>query len=335
MPVRNEATHIAAGLQSVLDQTFDAARTEIVVVDGESEDGTVEIARAVLHGRANSRVIHNPGRSIPSGMNAGLAGATADVIVRVDGHSRLAPNYVQRCVELLSESRAANVGGLMRPRGDGVIGRAMALALSSKFGIGDSRFHYLERREYVDTVYLGAFRREALEGVGGYDEWLLANEDFELNHRIREAGFGVLLSPEIRSTYIPRASLRSIASQFYNYGRWKAQVMRKHPSSVRPRHLAAPALVATLSVCLPGFALTRKRWLLLPAGLYLTATILGAAFSARPKRLTPALMLVFPAIHLSWGTGVLSGLLRAPQLPSHVIERPAPTSLHDAREGTV
>lgn len=308
MPVRNEAGHIGGALRSVLSQTFDATRTEIIVVDGESDDDTRTIAAATLPGVTHARILNNPRRTTTTGLNLGVQSTDADVIIRVDGHCRLEADYVQRCVDLLSNTGAANVGGLMRPRGEGLVGDAMALALCSKFGIGDSRFHYLENQEYVESVYLGAFRRDVLWEVGLFDETLLANEDFELNHRIREAGYGVLLAPNIRSSYSPRNTLGSIAHQFFRYGQWKARVMKKHPSSIQPRHLVAPALVASLALTLPGYAVRRKRWLLTPILTYALTTMGAAAITGRFTRVRAALCLVFPAMHLSWGLGILVGL---------------------------
>ncbi|HEV3310522.1 MAG TPA: glycosyltransferase family 2 protein [Chloroflexota bacterium] len=309
MPVRNEAGYVSTAVLSILSQTFDPARTEIIAVDGMSEDRTVSILAEALGGRPNARVLSNPARTTTSGLNLAIRGTTADVVLRVDGHCRLEPDYIERCVELLAETSAGNAGGLMRPRGTTAIGQAMALALCSRFGIGDSRFHYLERQEFVDSVYLGAFRRDVLLEVGLFDESLRANEDFELNHRIREAGYGVLLSPTIRSSYVPRESVTSIGAQFYRYGRHKARVMRKHPESIQLRHLVPPVAVMTLlAAVLTRLVFRRKS--LLPVWIYGGAVAFATLVTARPKRLAPALMLVFPAIHLSWGTGVLVGLLR-------------------------
>jgi succinoglycan biosynthesis protein ExoA len=311
MPVRNEAAFVAGAIDSVLAQTFDPERLEILVVDGDSTDGTVEIAEQHLSGSRPSiaRVLSNHSRTTPSGLNTGISSTSADVVIRVDGHCRLAPDYIETCVRLLAETGAGNVGGRMRPKGEGAVGQAMTLALSSKFGIGDSRFHYSERQEFVDTVYLGAFRRSALAEVGGYDESLLSNEDFELNHRLRSAGYGVLLSPDVQSTYIPRNTVIGIAQQFDRYGRWKASVMRKHPQSIRPRHLIAPSLVAAMCAGSILYPLTHRRVFLSPFWLYGIALVVATIVVARPRKLALPLLAVFPAMHLSWGAGVLRGLV--------------------------
>lgn len=319
MPVRNEAAHIEESLASVVAQTFDKERLEILVVDGLSEDETVAIARRIIDAHPHSDIVINPRRTTVTSLNLGIERTAADIITRVDGHCRLDIDYIQRCVDLLCETGAGNVGGLMRPEGQSVIGRAMALALCSKFGIGDSRFHYLERQEYVDSVYLGAFRREVLQETGLFDEDLLANEDFELNHRIREGGYGVLLSPAIRSRYYPRDTLASISRQFFRYGQWKARVMRKHPESVRPRHLVAPLFVAALLVGAPTCVITRQRWMLAPVGVYGIATMVAAIITARFDRSAAALCAVFPSMHLSWGWGVLVGSFQTLTDRSHTL----------------
>ena len=311
LPVRNEALHLGSVLQSVLDQTFPADRLEIIVVDGRSSDATVSIAERLLAERGNWRIVSNPTLTIPSGMNLGIRLTTADVVVRVDGHTWLEPEYVDRCVQLLASTGAANVGGLMRPRGQGLIGTAMAVALCSRFGIGDSRFHYSDREEFVETVYMGAFRKQVLDELGGYDISVLSNEDFELNHRIVAAGYRILLSPAIRSAYTPRGTIPQISRQFFRYGLWKSRVVRKHPRSTRPRHLVPPALVTALAVTIPLFLFTKRRRYLLPTLVYVTGVVFASRAASRERRVRIALAAIFPAMHLSWGAGVLVGFVRS------------------------
>ena len=313
MPIRNESAHIAATLDSVTQQSFCPARTEIIVIDGCSDDGTREIVAARANSDARIRLIDNRVRTTASSLNIGIRAANADVVVRVDGHCRLSSDYVERCVEALADTGAANAGGLMRPTGSGTVGNSVSLALRSRFGVGDSRFHYLEKQAFVDSVYLGAFRREVFEEVGGYDETLIANEDFELNHRIRRAGYGVLLAPTIVSTYFPRDSFVSLWRQYYTYGRWKAQVIKKHPRSTQPRHLAAPALVVVLIVNCLLFMRRRQLRFLVPAFVYGTSAALAGSVAARGRlRLAPVVALVFACMHAAWGIGLIIGLTRFP-----------------------
>lgn len=309
IPVRNEAETIAETLGSVLAQTFPRKRMEIIVVDGLSDDSTAEIVQSILPLHPHLRLLSNPDRIASAGLNLGIQASRADVLVRIDGHCLPAFDYVERAVALLSTSGAAAVGGPMRPEGYGPIGKAVAEALTSRFGIGDSRFHYLNRPDWVETVYLGVFRREAVETVGGYDPQLAANEDFELNHRLREAGYGILLSPAIASTYRPRETLGRLWHQYRHYGRWKARVMVSHPDSIRPRHLVPPLFVLTALASLLGVAKTRRPAALIPLLPYLMALFSVVALRAiRKPSLIPTLPVVFVTMHVGWGSGVLHGL---------------------------
>lgn len=312
MPVRNEAAHIDATLQTVLTQTFPVDRMRIVVVDGASEDETRAIVDRYIAEHQHMYVLTNPRRTAPTSLNLGIRSGSEEVIIRVDGHCELAPDYIERCVALLAASRAGNVGGLMRPVGHGAIGRAVAAAMSSPFGVGNAHFHYLERETYVDTVYLGCFRREVLQEVGLFDEDLTRNQDDELNYRIRRAGYGILLSPEIVSTYTPRSTLSALWRQFYQFGLWKVRVMQKHPGSIQPRHLAPPVFVLAMSTSLLVAGLTRRlQFLALPA-LYGAAVVAaGTKTGGRTLRSVLALLLVFPCLHISYGSGILIGCLRA------------------------
>lgn len=278
-------------------------------MDGLSTDRTREILEAYGRKHSRLRVLINSERTAPTALNKGIAASQADVIVRVDGHCELAPDYIERCVDLLAATRAANVGGLMNPRSTSRMGRAIALATQSRVGIGNARFHYLQKQEYVDTVYLGAFRREVLEEVGGYDEELTRNQDDELNYRIRRAGYGIVLSPAIVSTYVPRSSLRSLWRQYFQYGWWKVRVIEKHPASVQPRHLAPAFFTAGSLGSLLLAALTRRSWPLTPIAAY--ALLIGsvaARLSRRDVRLFALLVLVFPTLHFGYGSGFLIAL---------------------------
>ena len=249
IPTRDEQGTIAACLEAVLRQEYPAGRMEVLVVDGRSRDRTralvAELAAADKAGRV--RLLDNPRLVTPAALNIGIRAARGAVIARVDGHTVIAPDYLRRCVEALTETGADNVGGLMRPRGHGYVGGCVALATTSRFGVGDARFHYDERGGAVDTVYLGCFRRAIFERVGLFDESLVRNQDDELNDRIVAAGGRIWLDPRIRSTYHNRGSLRALWRQYYQYGYWKVRVLRRHPHARRPRHLAPAALVAGLA----------------------------------------------------------------------------------------
>ncbi len=310
LPIRNEVLRIAETLQAVLEQSFPPERTEIIVVDGLSDDGTYETVRNISLTHPRIRLLKNPKKIAACGLNQGIEASRGEVIVRIDGHCLPARDYLEQCVRLLAKSRAGNVGGLMRPRGTGIIAAATSIALMSRFGIGDSRFHYLEEESWAETVYLGAFRREVLQEVNLYNPRLPANEDFELNFRIRQAGYGILLSPDIVSIYEPRTSLGALWSQYQTYGRWKARVMVMHPFSTRLRHFVPPIFVLSVAAGVVSFVRHRKPWVLSPVASYLVLlTVVSCRLGLRRRQVLPALPAVFITMHVGWGIGLLKGLI--------------------------
>lgn len=294
IPTYQEAGAIEACLAAVAAQTYPAI-TEVLVVDGGSDDGTPALAAA-----AGATVLDNPRRIQSAALNIAIAEATGDVIVRVDGHCLIAPDYVERCVAVLEETGAAMAGGAMTPVATGVVQEGIAAAMASPFGAGPARFHTGGDAAWVDTVYLGAYRTELVRRVGGYAEDVGVNEDAELAHRMGAHG-GIRFDPSIRSTYTPRSSLAAVARQFYRYGVSRAATARRHPGSVKARQLVAPALVV-------GLATPARRYV---AGAYVLA--LGAAVARDGRSLgrsAPAFGAVLPVMHLTWGAGFLVGVGR-------------------------
>jgi succinoglycan biosynthesis protein ExoA len=314
MPVRNEAGFIERSLGSVLGQDYPADRMEVIVADGMSDDGTREMVCAAAGRDARVRLVDNPGRIAPTALNAALAGARGTIIIRVDGHTEIASDYVRQCVLELERTGADNVGGRMEAEGNGTVRQAIAAATSSPFGVGGARFHYSEAEEWVDTVYLGAWRRTTFDSLGLFDEELVRNQDDEFNYRLRAAGGRILLSPKIRSRYYGRSSLSSLARQYFQYGLWKVRVLQKHPRQMRPRHFIPPLYVATLLLLALGalFAPATRVGLLGGAGIYVVACLFASAAAARRTRFPEALLLpaVFAVLHLSYGIGFLAGLVR-------------------------
>lgn len=300
IPTLDESAHIEACLAAVDAQTYDRV-TEVLVVDGGSTDDTVAIA--CRHDRVD--VVNNPRRIQAAALNVALRVATAEVVVRVDGHCVIEPDYVERCVDALSAHGAALVGGAMRPVGEGARQRGIAAAMSSRWGAGPARFHIGGRPGWVDTVYLGAYRRADALAVGGYAEDVGVNEDAEFAIRVAERG-GVWFEPTIRSTYAPRSSLRSLARQFFRYGSSRARTVRRHPGSFKPRQMASLLLVA-------GLASPARRTV---AGAYLLGVVAATAADGpkdAPGRLAFAAAL--PIMHLSWAAGFLLGSAPRPHEP--------------------
>jgi succinoglycan biosynthesis protein ExoA len=328
MPVRNEETFIARSLGAVLNQQYPPERIEALVADGQSDDHTRAVI-ASLPGAERVRVIENPQRRQAFGLNLALRQARGDIIVRVDGHTIIAPDYVRQCVQALAESGAVNVGGRMEPYAEPPdatpMGRAIAAAGASRFGV-PTAFHVSATPQYTDTVYLGAWPRDALLAVGGFDERLRVNEDYELNYRLRRAGGRIYLSPAIRSTYFGRQTLGALARQYFAYGWDRTNTLKLHPSSLKLRQLVAPIFVAALLI---GGALAmvngaaRVAWVALLAA-YALANIGASAQGARRAgwELLPRLPLVFATMHIAWGLGFWKGLIFGGAL-THRNEAPA------------
>jgi succinoglycan biosynthesis protein ExoA len=335
MPIRNEACSIGASLATILDQDYPAEKIEVLVADGMSTDGTREIISNFEFRNAKFpiRLIDNPGRIVPTGMNTALRQARGEIIVRVDGHTVIARDYVRRCVEALQDSGADNVGGKMNAAGQGAFGEAAALATSSPFGVGGARFHYSDREEWVDTVYMGAWRREIFDRIGVFDEELVRDQDDEFNYRLREQGGRILLSPRIKSTYTVRSTPKSLWRQYYQYGYWKVRVLQKHPRQMSLRQFVPPifsasvifsALLAFTGMSL-GFRISdlgfrnskfEIRIFLLPLmlilGAYILANLAASISTAARKgwKHLARLPLVYAILHVSYGLGFLVGMAR-------------------------
>ena len=250
MPIRNEAAFIARSLGAVLDQDYPADRMQVLVADGMSDDPTravVEEVAATHPAHTVSEIVDNPGGVVPTGFNAALSRARGEIVVRVDGHTVVAEDYVSACVTALGESGADTVGGRMDAQGHGRIGEVIALATSSPFGVGDAQFHYASGEHWVDSVYMGAWRREVFDRVGGFDPEMVRNQDDEFNYRLRAAGGRILLTDRIRSRYYSRASLRTLFRQYRQYGFWKVRVLQKHPRQMSLRQFVPPVFAAAVA----------------------------------------------------------------------------------------
>lgn len=298
VPARNEARYIEACVRSILAQEVDGG-LEVVIADGLSTDGTRTLAEA-----AGARVVANPAGTIPAGLNAALAAASGEIVVRFDAHAEMPRGYVAACVRALEEEPdAANVGGWREARGLGPWGDAVAAALASPAGVGNARIWRRPPpgapRTELETVPLGAWRADELRAVGGWQEGLLANEDFELNHRLRLRGGRVVFDPEIWSVYRPRESLRAVAEQYWRYGRWKAEMLADHPESLRPRQLAPLGLLAVVGLA-PVSRSARRGLALYAAG------VSAVAARERKWRLAPTLA----AMHLPWAVSLVAALAR-------------------------
>ena len=304
MPVRDEAGGLSGAVSAVLAQVY-GGDMEVCLAVAPSGDDTAGVASALAAGDGRIRVVGNPAGVTPVGLNAAIRATTAPVVVRVDGHSTLPPGYIATAVATLERTGAVNVGGMQRPEGTTSFEVAVGLAMASRFGAGDARFHYGGAEGSVDTVYLGVFRREAIEAVGLFDESLVRNQDYELNWRLREAGGVVWFDPALSVGYRPRGSLRALARQFHGYGAWKRVVARRHPRSLRWRHMVAPVTVLGVVAGLVGGWFWPPLFTM-PAA-YAVAVFAAAAVAGRGPVSALRLCAVYPTMHLSWGVGFLVG----------------------------
>lgn len=324
VPARNEEAHLGDCLSALAAQDYPRDRLEVLIVEGGSTDATRAVAERFIRSDPRFRLLDNPHGRVAAGLNLGVAQARGEVLLRVDAHTLPAPDYARRCVQALAATGADNVGGPMLPQGETRVGEAVACAMGSRFGVGTARFRFARAVEEVDTVYLGAFPRRVFERVGPFNEELDRNQDYEMNYRIRRAGGHIVVDPRIRSVYRTRRTLADVRLQYADYGYWKAQMLRRHPASLRARQLAAPALVlglaatalaTLLALVAPG--VPRLLVWALPAllALYLGVGLAVALRLAarRGWRLLPALLAVFPTLHLSWGCGFLAGLWARPR----------------------
>ncbi|MEZ4456896.1 MAG: glycosyltransferase family 2 protein [Gemmatimonadales bacterium] len=310
MPIRNEEAFLGRCLDSVAAGDFPLDQLEVLILDGDSTDRSVGIAESYRNRIPGLKVIPNPARIQSAAFNLALGAARGEFVVRMDAHTIYAPDYVSRCVHLLRTSGAANVGGPQRSVGETALTKAIACAVSSRFGAGDASSRYAQEDVWADTVYLGSWRTETLRRLGGMRAEWAVNEDYEMNYRLRQAGGKILVSPSIKSSYFVRGSIPKLARQYFRYGFWKVRTLLAHPASLRWRQMVAPGLAGyllTLVVTVPVFG-----WpALLPLGAYLAGLGVAVSVGARepgvPWWYLPA---IYPVIHLSYGSGFLLGWFR-------------------------
>lgn len=305
IPVLDEERHLRDAVGQVLRQSY-AGELEVVLALGPSTDRTDEVAAELAASDPRVRTVANPSGRTPSALNAGIRAARHDVIVRVDGHAEIPSDYVATAVRTLDETGADNVGGLMKAVGRTAFERAVACAMRSRIGVGGGTFHVGGAAGPVDTVYLGAFRRSALDRVGGYDERYTRTQDWHLNLRLRQTGGTIWFTPEMEVTYRPRSTVRALARQYFQYGHWRRVVMREHPDTASARYLAPPVMVVgTTAATLLGLAWPPA--LLVPTAYAVGVLVGGAAISAgepaRTRALTPVAL---ATMHWAWGVGFLT-----------------------------
>ena len=304
LPILNEERYLRDSVTSILSQDYQGA-FEIVLAVGPSKDKTREIADQ-LH-QENSRVIvvDNPTGRTAAGLNAALAISQGSIIVRVDGHSQIPHNYITIAVDLLRETGAVNVGGMMAAEGVTRFEKSVAGAMRSPLGVGASRFHTGGEAGEVDTVYLGVFNKAALQAIGGFDERFTRAQDWELNFRLRANGGVIYFDPRLQVSYRPRPTITALAKQYFEYGRWRRVVSRRHKGTINYRYLAPPvALVGFLSSLILGTLV--HSLFLIPAAIYLLFVATASVAIAKSLIQYIFLLTVIPTMHFAWGAGFIT-----------------------------
>ncbi len=304
LAVRNEGAHLANSVHAILSQDF-TGPLEVILALAPSDDGSEVIAQKLAESDSRIVIIANPSGRTAVGLNLALKASQYSNIVRIDGHAQIPQNYLTLVLETLTQSGAVNVGGVMAADGQGVFERSVARAMRSPLGVGASRFHTGGLAGAVDTVYLGAFRKQALLAVGGFDERFTRAQDWELNFRLRAAGGVIYFDPRLIVRYQPRSSLSALARQYFEYGRWRRVVSRRHQGTINLRYLAPPftVLVSALSIIL---ATLISPIFLLPVLIYALFILIASVVIGKSLSEVLSLPSILLTMHMCWGTGFLT-----------------------------
>lgn len=313
LPLYNEEKYIESCVKSLLRQDYPKEKMEWIFVDGNSTDRTVEILKSYQCRYSNLiKILNNPDKTVPYAMNIGIKNSTGKYIIRLDGHAEYNDDYISKCVHYLDTTDADNVGGIAITKSSNFTGNAIAMILSSKFGVGNSQFRTGGKSGYVDTVPFGAFRREVFERLGGYDVGLTRNEDNEMNYRIRANGGKIYLSDEIVFSYYCRDSVQGIVNMAVQNGYWNVVTMSSCPGSMGVRHFM-PLLFLLSLIFLPLLGLIHEYFFFFLGIELLLYVLLGLFFAIKSSAkiyYIPFVFILFPVFHIAYGLGSLFGLIR-------------------------
>jgi glycosyltransferase involved in cell wall biosynthesis len=304
LPVLNEEKYLEDAVKAILSQEYDG-KLEVILAIGPSHDKTAEIAQRLREGDSRVVIVENPSGRTAAGLNLAIAASSYSIIVRVDGHANISKNYCHLVSEILEKTGAVNVGGVMAAEGQTLFERSVARAMRSPLGVGASKFHTGGGAGEVDTVYLGAFRKEALYAIGGFDERFTRAQDWELNFRLRQAGGVIYFDPRLVVTYRPRSSVKALAKQYFEYGRWRRVVSRRHQGTINYRYLAPPFTVAAtfLSLVL-GWVVSPLFFI--PALIYSVFILFASVVIGKSAGEVLCLPTILLTMHISWGLGFLT-----------------------------
>ena len=304
LPVLNEEKYLEDAVNAILAQRY-AGKIEVILAVAPSDDRTLEIAQRLHMNDPRVVIVENPSGRTAAGLNRAIAASQYSIIVRVDGHANIPNNYCELVSEILETTGAVNVGGVMAAEGVSLFEKSVARAMRSPLGVGASRFHTGGEAGEVDTVYLGAFRKEALLAVGGFDERFTRAQDWELNFRLRQAGGVVYFDPRLVVTYRPRSTVKTLAKQYFEYGRWRRVVSRRHQGTINYRYLAPPFTVAaTMLSLILGWLVSP--FLFIPALVYAVFILIASVVIGKSVGEFLCLPTILLTMHISWGLGFLT-----------------------------
>ncbi len=311
IPIRNEKNYIGKCLESIIKNNYPKEKLEVLVIDGLSEDGSDKIVKTFTNNYPFFRLLNNKKKITPAALNIGIQNATGEIIIRMDGHSTYESNFITECVNLLRNTDASNVGATLKSVGTNYISNAIAIAMSSHFGVGNSHFRTTKQEMWVDTVFPGAWYKETLKKVGSFNEELIANQDAEFNYRLRKMGGKILLSPKLKCTYFVRNSLISLVKQFFRNGYYKLKTFTIYPRSLKIRQLIPPLFVISLFVSVILIPYSIKGALIIPT-IYFILNIYNSILNSKRKgwKYLPVLPLIFFIIHFAWGLGFWIGCIK-------------------------
>lgn len=313
IPVYNEECYIEKCILSLLQQDYRKEQMEWIFIDGGSSDNTVLIIKKYMQKYPELiKLYDNPNKTVPYAMNIGIKSSVGKYIIRLDAHSEYSEDYISKCVYYLEKTDADNVGGVIETKGKGYVGNAIALMLSSKFGVGDSKFRTNGKSGYVDTVPFGAFRREVFTKYGLYNEKLTRNQDIELNYRIRKNGGKIYMAEDIKLKYYCRNTIKEIVAMAIKDGKWNVITMKLCPGAMGIRHFVPLTFLLSLIV-LPLLSILIPSFIYLFLGeiiLYSLLDIISSIKAAKDNKYIPLLFILFPIFHLSYGFGSLIGLAK-------------------------
>lgn len=304
LPVLNEEAHLEESITAILAQDY-RGLFEVILALGPSQDRTDEIAKSLAARDSRVKLVANPTGKTAAGLNLAVAASDHPIVVRVDGHAKIPQNYLTLAAEILEKTGAVNVGGVMAAEGITNFEMAVAQAMRSPLGVGASRFHTGGAAGEVDTVYLGAFKREAINQAGGFDERYTRAQDWELNHRLRKNGGLIYFDPRLQVTYRPRPNLRKLAKQYFQYGTWRRVVSRSHSGTINMRYLAPPVTLLGCAISLLAGSLIHPIFYI-PLAVYGLFVAVSAVLISRSARELISLLTIIPTMHFAWGAGFIT-----------------------------